>query len=94
MSIPGLVLKELPESNWCCGSAGIYNITQPAQSQKLLERKIANLKLTQAPIVATSNPGCHLQLANGLRSCGDHPCQEVTQPVTLLARAYRAETSS
>jgi glycolate oxidase iron-sulfur subunit len=41
--------------------------------------------------VATSNPGCHLQLANGLRSCGDHSCQEVTQPVTLLARAYRAE---
>ncbi|MFN0080448.1 MAG: (Fe-S)-binding protein [Prosthecobacter sp.] len=93
-SIPGLVLKELPESNWCCGSAGIYNITQPEQSQKLLDRKIANLKLTQAPIVATSNPGCHLQLANGLRSCGDHPCHEVTQPVTLLARAYRAETSS
>jgi len=90
-SIPGLVLKELPESNWCCGSAGIYNITQPEQSQKLLDRKVANLKLTKAPIVATSNPGCHLQLANGLRSCGDHPCQEVTQPVTLLARAYRAE---
>ncbi|MDZ4404642.1 (Fe-S)-binding protein [Prosthecobacter sp.] len=90
-SIPGLVFKELPESNWCCGSAGIYNITQPEQSQKLLDRKVANLKLTKAPVVATSNPGCHLQLANGLRSCGDHPCQEVTQPVTLLARAYRAE---
>jgi glycolate oxidase iron-sulfur subunit len=90
-SIPGLVFKELPESNWCCGSAGIYNITQPEQSQKLLDRKVANLKLTKAPIVATSNPGCHLQLANGLRSCGDHSCQEVTQPVTLLARAYRAE---
>jgi len=92
-SIPGLVLKELPESNWCCGSAGIYNITQPEQSQKLLDRKVANLKLTKAPIVATSNPGCHLQIANGLRSCGDHPCQEVTQPVTLLARAYRSERS-
>jgi glycolate oxidase iron-sulfur subunit len=89
-SIPGLVFKELPESNWCCGSAGIYNITQPEQSQKLLDRKVANLRQANAPIVATSNPGCHLQLANGLRSCGDHPCQEVTQPVTLLARAYRA----
>jgi glycolate oxidase iron-sulfur subunit len=93
-SIPGLVLKELPESNWCCGSAGIYNITQPEQSQKLLDRKVANLKLTKVPIVATSNPGCHLQLANGLRSCGEHPCHEVTQPVTLLARAYRAEHHS
>jgi glycolate oxidase iron-sulfur subunit len=93
-SIPGLVFKELPESNWCCGSAGIYNITQPEQSQKLLDRKVANLRQANAPIVATSNPGCHLQIANGLRSCGDHSCQEVTQPVTLLARAYRAETSS
>ncbi|MDP1590829.1 MAG: (Fe-S)-binding protein [Prosthecobacter sp.] len=90
-SIPGLVFKELPESNWCCGSAGIYNITQPEQSQKLLDRKVANLRQANAPVVATSNPGCHLQLANGLRACGDHPCQEVTQPVTLLARAYRAE---
>jgi len=90
-SIPGLVFKELPESNWCCGSAGIYNITQPEQSQKLLDRKVANLRQANAPIVATSNPGCHLQLANELRTCGDHPCHEVTQPVTLLAKAYRAE---
>lgn len=90
-SIPGLVLKELPESNWCCGSAGIYNITQPEQSRKLLDRKVANLRQAQAPVVATSNPGCHLQIANGLRTCGEHPCQEVTQPVTLLARAYRSE---
>lgn len=87
--IPGLVLKELPDSNWCCGSAGIYNITQPEQSRKLLDRKVACVNATKAPIVATSNPGCHLQLANGLRATG----QQVTQPVTLLARAYRAEAS-
>lgn len=81
-AIPGLILKELPESNWCCGSAGIYNITQPEQSQKLLARKVKNIAATGAPVVATSNPGCHLQLQNG-------GCQ-VTQPVTLLAAAYRA----
>lgn len=92
-SIPGLVFKELPESNWCCGSAGIYNITQPEQSQKLLDRKVANLRQAGAPVVATSNPGCHLQIANGLRACGSHPCHEVTQPVTLLAQAYRAESA-
>lgn len=90
-SIPGLKLKELPESNWCCGSAGIYNITQPEQSQKLLKRKLANLEQTKAPVVATSNPGCHLQLANGLRSSIGAACQDVTQPVTLLAQAYRNE---
>jgi glycolate oxidase iron-sulfur subunit len=78
-----VILKELPESNWCCGSAGIYNITQPEQSQKLLVRKVKNIAATGAPVVATSNPGCHLQLQNG-------GCQ-VTQPVTLLAAAYRAE---
>jgi glycolate oxidase iron-sulfur subunit len=86
-SIPGLTLKELPESNWCCGSAGIYNITQPEQSRKLLDRKVACVKSTCVSVVATSNPGCHLQLANGLRASG----QTVTQPVTLLAQAYRAE---
>lgn len=85
-AIPGLVLKELPESNWCCGSAGIYNITQPEQSAKLLKRKVNNIEQTRVSVVTTSNPGCHLQLANGL---GDKV--EVTQPVTLLARAYRGE---
>jgi glycolate oxidase iron-sulfur subunit len=90
-AIPGLELKELPESSWCCGSAGIYNITQPEQSRKLLERKLKNLQATGAPMVTTANPGCHLQLVNGLQACEGHSCAEVTQPVTLLARAYRAE---
>ena len=85
-AIPGLVLKELPESNWCCGSAGIYNITQPEQSAKLLKRKVANIESTLTTVVATSNPGCHLQIASGLQGRVG-----VTQPVTLLARAYRNE---
>jgi glycolate oxidase iron-sulfur subunit len=88
-AIPGLILKELPESNWCCGSAGIYNITQPEQSAKLLKRKVANIESTQTLVVATSNPGCHLQLLNGLQGRVG-----VTQPVTLLAKAYRAENSN
>lgn len=90
-SIPGLELVELPESNWCCGSAGIYNITQPEQSRKLLDRKLRHLDATEATVVATSNPGCHLQLANGLAQDRSRSCKEVTQPVSLLARAYRAE---
>ena len=91
--IPGLTLRELPESSWCCGSAGIYNITQPEQSAKLLDRKLTHLAATASPVVATSNPGCHLQLQNGLAAHLQHPCQTVTQPVTLLARAYRAEST-
>lgn len=93
-SIPGLKVIELPESNWCCGSAGIYNITQPEQSAKLLDRKLNHLAKTQAPAVATSNPGCHLQLRTGLAAKDGHPCQTVTQPVTLLAAAYRRESAS
>ena len=89
--IPHLTLTELPESSWCCGSAGIYNITQPEQSAKLLARKLTNLAATGAPAVATSNPGCHLQIQNGLAANPQHPCRTVTQPVTLLACAYRAE---
>lgn len=90
-AIPGLKVVELPESNWCCGSAGIYNITQPEQSAKLLERKLENIAQTGAPAVATSNPGCHLQLAFGLKNRVQAMCKTVTQPVTLLAEAYRRE---
>ncbi|RYD33097.1 MAG: (Fe-S)-binding protein, partial [Verrucomicrobiaceae bacterium] len=89
--IPGLTLTELPESSWCCGSAGIYNITQPEQSAKLLQRKLRHLESTKAPVVATANPGCHLQLQNGLRAEDSPSCQSVVHPISLLARAYRAE---
>jgi len=90
-SIPGLRVIELNESTWCCGSAGIYNITQPEQSAKLLARKLENIALTKAPAVATSNPGCHLQLASGLKNSVCALCETVTQPVSLLAAAYRNE---
>ena len=91
--IPGLELEEMKESTWCCGSAGIYNITQPEQSAALLERKLGHLAATGAPAVATANPGCHLQLQTGLAATPGHPCQSVAHPVSLLARAYRAEKS-
>lgn len=90
-SIPGLRLVELPESAWCCGSAGIYNITQPEMSQKLLERKLANIDATGVTIVATANPGCLVQLQAGARASG-RPL-EIVHPVTLLANAYRAQPS-
>lgn len=93
-SIPGLKVVELPESNWCCGSAGIYNITQPEQSAKLLERKLDNVEQTGARTVATSNPGCHLQLAFGLKNRVQAMCETVTQPVTLLAEAYKNEENN
>jgi len=87
--IPGLVLKELPESSWCCGSAGIYNITQPVQAEKLQRRKMENISRTGCSTVATANPGCHLQLENGFKLVGRDG--RVTHPVSLLAEAYRKE---
>lgn len=87
--IPGLKLVELPEANWCCGSAGIYNITQPEMARQLLERKLAHIRSTGAQIVANGNAGCLLQLIVGVRQAG-LPVR-VAHPVTLLAEAYRAE---
>jgi glycolate oxidase iron-sulfur subunit len=57
----------LTESTWCCGSAGIYNITQPEMAAELQERKLRHVAETGASIVATANPGCILQLESGVR---------------------------
>ncbi len=86
-AIPHLRLVELPESNWCCGSAGIYNLTQPAMAGALLNRKMEHVESTGARIVATANPGCQLQILNGARARG-LPIR-VVHPMTLLAEAYR-----
>ncbi len=88
--IPGLELVELPESTWCCGSAGVYNLTQPQMANDLLERKIKHIKSTGASTVATANPGCLLHIQNGMKKSGD-PIRLV-HPVTLLAEAYRGES--
>ena len=83
--IPGLERIELPEANWCCGSAGVYSITQPAQAQLLLERKAKQIKSTGASILLTANPGCHLQIQSAL------PHIKILHPVSLLAQAYQNE---
>ena len=88
-SIPGLELVELPESTWCCGSAGIYNITQPETAAALGKRKVGQILSTGAEQVATSNPGCHLQISFGLQI--EKSGIKLTQPVSLLALAYRGE---
>jgi glycolate oxidase iron-sulfur subunit len=88
-AIPGLELRECAESTWCCGSAGIYNITQPATAAWLQQRKLDHLGATGASVIATANPGCHLQIENGLRQRGGPPVR-VAHPVVLLAEAYRA----
>jgi glycolate oxidase iron-sulfur subunit len=88
-TIPGVELRECAEATWCCGSAGIYNITQPQTAAWLQQRKLEHLRATGASIVATGNPGCHIQLENGFCQAGEKV--EIVHPVVLLARAYAEE---
>ena len=86
-AIPGLELVEMKESDWCCGSAGIYTITQPALSTQILGWKVENVTDTAAHIVIASNPGCAIQIQAGLRKAGYDA--EVMHIIDLLDRAYR-----
>ena len=76
-------------SDTCCGSAGIYNLTQPDAAMRLLDRKMEQVLATKADILAVANPGCAIQIAAGVRAHGAGP--RVVHPVDLLDRAYRAE---
>jgi glycolate oxidase iron-sulfur subunit len=86
--VPGLTLVELPESDWCCGSAGIYNLTQPEMAARLLARKIGHVESTGAQAVVTANPGCILQIQQGLRERGREVA--VLHLVEILDKAYSA----
>jgi glycolate oxidase iron-sulfur subunit len=86
-AIPNLALVELPESTWCCGSAGIYNIVQPEMAAQLLDRKLQHIRSTACTIVATGNPGCLLQIQNGAKQ-QSLPLR-IVHPISLLAEAYR-----
>ncbi|MBM3217738.1 MAG: 4Fe-4S dicluster domain-containing protein [Candidatus Rokubacteria bacterium] len=84
--VPGLTLVELPEADWCCGSAGIYNLTQPEMAARLLARKVGHVESTGAQAVVTANPGCILQIQQGLRERGRDVA--VLHLVEILEKAY------
>jgi glycolate oxidase iron-sulfur subunit len=85
--IPGLQLVELRDSDRCCGGAGIYNITQPEMSARILDEKIANIIRTGAQVVISGNPGCLLQIQAGLRA--KNLSARVMHPIELLDQAYQ-----
>lgn len=85
-AIPGIEIVPLPESDWCCGAAGTYNLTQPTMSDRLAERKLANIDKTGADIVAAANAGCILQIDHHARRTGRK--LRVVHPIDLLAEAY------
>lgn len=86
--VPGYEWRELPEATWCCGSAGVYNITHPHMAQPLGKRKVENIRSTGARIVVTGNPGCMIQIEAEAKANGVDV--EVLHPVTLIHRAYTA----
>ena len=79
---------QLPESEVCCGSAGIYNFTEPEMARRLQRRKLENILATGASVVATGNPGCLSWIGAGLKERG-LPEIRVAHPVTLLAEALQ-----
>jgi glycolate oxidase iron-sulfur subunit len=84
-AVPGVELVEMFRSDDCCGSAGIYNVTENAASMEILAEKMRYAAETNAPVIVTANPGCLLQLRAGAALHGTN--QEVLHVVELLDRA-------
>ena len=91
-SIPGLELAEMETPDRCCGSAGIYSLAQREMSMSVLDDKMRDVAATEAPVIATANPGCMMQLEAGLRRHGLEG--RVVHVIELLDEAYRAEDDS
>ncbi len=66
-SIPGVTIIEMSESDLCCGSAGSYNLTEPAMARELVRRKADNIVATGVDYVVLANPGCEFQISAELR---------------------------
>ena len=87
--VPALQLLEVPESDWCCGSAGTYNVTHPQTADALLDRKMAHLAALQPELIVTGNPGCILQLRQGVAR--HQLAARVLHPIEVIAQAYTGE---
>jgi glycolate oxidase iron-sulfur subunit len=85
-AVPGLTLVPLKESDLCCGSGGIYNLTQPEMARQLLNRKWANIEATEAEVVILGNPGCHAWVAQAARESGGRV--RVMHTVEVLEAAF------
>ncbi|MFN3652494.1 MAG: (Fe-S)-binding protein [Armatimonadota bacterium] len=87
-AVPGLELVPIPNSDWCCGSAGIYNFLQPELAAQLQEKKVSNILSVEPELVVMGNPGCHSWIEAGLRARGSKI--PVKHTVEVLDEAYGA----
>jgi glycolate oxidase iron-sulfur subunit len=87
-AVPNLELVPLADADQCCGSAGIYNLIEPDVSDAVLAPKLRNIAATGAPLVATGNPGCLMQIGAGLARAGIDA--RGVHPVVLLDASYAA----
>lgn len=85
-ALPGATVVDLPQSDRCCGSAGIYNLQQPDMAERLLAQKMDAIAAVAPSVVAVGNPGCLLQMQKGARERGI--LAPMRHPVEILARAY------
>ncbi|WP_334072043.1 MULTISPECIES: (Fe-S)-binding protein [Paenibacillus] len=85
--IPGLELVEMRQPDSCCGSAGTYNLTQFDMSMRILDGKMEQVRETQAHLIVTSNPGCLLQMKQGILRAGLAGQMEAVHIMDLLDRA-------
>jgi glycolate dehydrogenase iron-sulfur subunit len=91
-AIPGVELVEMTGSDRCCGAAGVYALTHPDMSGRILAEKMATIDATGAEMVVVSNPGCHMQL---LAAVAEHrPGLRVRHIVQVLDDAYRQPVSA
>lgn len=92
-SIPGLEFVEMPASDVCCGSAGVYNVVQNEMAEEILASKMRNVNSVKPEQIASSNPGCMIQLVAGSRRHGHPGLKNSPEPVRhvveLLDEAYR-----
>jgi glycolate oxidase iron-sulfur subunit len=90
-TIPGLTLLEIAEPEMCCGSAGVYNLTEPDTARQLGDRKAAHIAAVEPDVVASGNPGCTLQIAAAAGRLG---CRwRVMHPVELLDESIARATT-
>ena len=86
-AIPDLNFASLKDRDVCCGGAGVYNLLEPELSEQILAEKMLNIEQSGATVLATGNPGCHMQIAAGAKLARLN--LRVCHPVELLDESYR-----